>query len=168
MKVFTIPGLPSLLIFKKVLFFLDIEKTETQLFLYQHLCPCVLSSVLMQLPSFFSFTSEVCLQPFRYSKAPLNWSRGYRKYNSINFKVILKGPGPPVPLPCLRQWTNSLTFKEPRVLLLLLNKSAIGPYLEQDLSHLQHHNPHLSNPFYYYPPIYVAPSLKSFSLRFSH
>ena len=26
---------------KKVLWFLHFQKTETQLFLYQHLCPCV-------------------------------------------------------------------------------------------------------------------------------
>ena len=41
-----LPGLHLLFIFKKFLFFLHFQKTETQLFLYQHLCPCVLSSVL--------------------------------------------------------------------------------------------------------------------------
>ena len=39
------------------------------------------------------------------------------------------------------------TFKESRVSLPPLHETAIGPYLEQDLSNLQHHNPPLSNPF---------------------
>ena len=43
--------------------------------------------------------------------------------------------------------TNYLAFKELGVSLLPLHKLTIGPYLQQDLSILQDHNPPPSNPF---------------------
>ena len=48
-NVYDYPGYPYFFIFKKVLCFLHFQKTETLIFLYQHLCSCVLPSVLMQL-----------------------------------------------------------------------------------------------------------------------
>ena len=48
-----------------------------------------------------------------------------------------------------QRWTlsNWLAFKEPGGSLPPLQKPSIGPYLEQDQSNLQHHNPPSSNPF---------------------
>ena len=45
------------------------------------------------------------------------------------------------------QMYGNSTFKKSRVSLPPLHETAIGPYLEQDLSSLQHHNRLPSNPF---------------------
>ena len=53
-----------------------------------------------------------------------------------------------------------MAFKEPSSSLPPLHKPAICQYLQQELSNLPDHNPPPSNPFKFYPPIYVAASLK--------
>ena len=53
-----------------------------------------------------------------------------------------------------------MAFKEPGGLLSLLYELQIGPYLEQDISSLQHLSPPPSNPLSYHPPICISTSLK--------
>ena len=60
-----------------------------------------------------------------------------------------------------------MAFRDPIGSLLSLHKPTIGSSLEEGLSSLQYHNQPPSNPFLYYPLIYVSASLKvSFSQVF--
>ena len=62
-----------------------------------------------------------------------------------------------------KQLTNWL--RNPEVHCHVLYTPAIGPYLEQDLSSLQRHNPPPLSPFQYYPSICVSTSLNVSSLH---
>ena len=54
-SVYDYPDYPCFIFSENILFLLHFQKSETQLLLYQRLCPCVLSSVLMQLTFLLQF-----------------------------------------------------------------------------------------------------------------
>ena len=116
-KLFTVTRATLTFIFKRLLFFLDLQETEKELFSLLTLTGMSLCTVIST--NAVNISSLVLLRRyvfnlFRVEKLLSTEAVVTGSKIQIKFKDFWGGPGPPVPLPCLRHWCK--VFRRRRML----------------------------------------------------